>query len=122
LLVLSEPQFRDAVRDALKNVNRPNRLASNPLLRSRLVLRRGEGTAVTLQTLLHEAANTLTLEPRDRKFALALDRGYFKPAATQELAAESLGLPFSTYRSHLTSAIQRVSDVLWQLELESSDL
>jgi hypothetical protein len=122
LLVLSEPQFREAARDALKNVNRPNRLASNPLLRSRLVLQRGEGTAATLQALLHEAANTLTREPRDRKFALALERGAFKPAATQELAAESLGLPFSTYRSHLTSAIQRVTDYLWQLELESSDL
>jgi hypothetical protein len=40
-----------------------------------------------------------------------------RPAATQEAAAELLGLPFSTYRGHLTRGVERVCDRLWQREL-----
>jgi len=39
------------------------------------------------------------------------------PAPTQEQAAELLDLPFSTYRRHLKTAIERVNDVLWQREI-----
>jgi hypothetical protein len=122
LLVLSETDFRTAVRDALKNINRPGRLAANPLLRSRLVLQRGEAIPVTLQALVREAAATLKQEPRDRRFAVALERGYLNPAETHEQAAESLDLPYSTFRLHLTTAVQRVTDYLWDLELKSVDI
>src|SRR5215217_310227 len=36
VLVLSRPEFAEAVRQALRDFTRPDRLASNPLLRSRL--------------------------------------------------------------------------------------
>jgi hypothetical protein len=44
-------------------------------------------------------------------------RTYLRPAATQEAAADALGLPFSTYRGHLARGIERVIDWLWQREL-----
>ncbi|GAA3220480.1 hypothetical protein [Nonomuraea helvata] len=36
---------------------------------------------------------------------------------TQEAAAERLGLPYSTYRRHLVSGIERVCEDLWRREL-----
>ena len=33
------------------------------------------------------------------------------------VAAEQLDLPFSTYRRHLTAGIQRLTQMLWQLEI-----
>ena len=59
--------------------------------------------------------------PKDDKFARALRRTYLEPAASQELAAEALGLPFSTYRSHLTAGIARVTEWLWRRELHGPD-
>jgi hypothetical protein len=55
--------------------------------------------------------------PRDEKLCRAIHLTYLEPAATQELAAERLGLPFSSYRRHLTSGIARVTASLWRLEL-----
>ena len=45
---------------------------------------------------------------------------YLEPAATQELAAERLGLPFSSYRRHLTTGIARVTAALWNRELHGT--
>jgi len=42
LLVLSQPEFDQAVRQALRDLNRPDLLARNPLLRTRLVRERGD--------------------------------------------------------------------------------
>ena len=42
---------------------------------------------------------------------------YFEPAATQEVAAELLDLPFSTYRHQLGRAVEQVIGWLWQREL-----
>jgi hypothetical protein len=122
LIVLAEPQFRDAVRQALRDITRPERLAANPLVRSSLVRERADADGVTgeaaLQATLREAAATLTVNPKDLRFYRAIERGCFAPAATQELAAESLDLPFSTYRLHLTTATQRIADWLWKRELD----
>jgi hypothetical protein len=40
-----------------------------------------------------------------------------RPAPTQEAAAEVLGLPFSTYRRYLAKAVERLTDVLWAVEI-----
>jgi hypothetical protein len=119
LVVLSEPEFASAVRQALRNYTRPAALAANPLLRSRLAAEKAEDTPTpaTLQDLIRNAVDALRGHPRDDKLYRALLRTYFEPAATQELAAERLGLPFSSYRDHLTAGIARVTDWLWQREL-----
>ncbi len=119
LIVLSQPEFAEAVRQALRDYNRPDALAGNPLLRSRL-LRDMAGPnpgPEALQSLLHAAAETLTGSPKDEKFYRALYRTYFKPAPTQEAAAELLGLPFNTYRYQLSKGIERITRWLWQREL-----
>jgi hypothetical protein len=124
LVVLSQPDFEAAVRQALRDFTRPQALTANALLRSRLVVEHGGGapTAATLQELLRHAAATLRGNPKDEKLYRALSRTYFEPAATQELAAEVLGLPFSTYRYHLTAGLGRVTEWLWWRELHGPDL
>jgi hypothetical protein len=120
LLVLAQEQFDDAVRQALRDLRRPELLARNPLLRTRLLRDRagdGEPTAAELHDLLTEAVATLDEHPRDDKLRRALDRTYLRPAATQERAAEVLGLPFSTYRRHLGGGVRRVVAWLWEREV-----
>ena len=70
-----------------------------------------------LRELLGEAVDALRADPRGEKLVRALERTYLRPAPTQEAAAELLGLPFSTYRGHLTRGLERVVDWLWQREL-----
>ncbi len=121
LIVLSEPDFVRAVRDALRDFLRPE-LAHNPLLRSRVVHEhaRGEVDAASLQALLREAADELRAHPRDVKLYRCLVTTFFEPVGTQELAAEYLGLPFNTYRYQLAAAIRRLTDTLWQQELRAA--
>lgn len=74
-----------------------------------------------LKSLLRDAAATLTTTPKNENFYRVLDLTYFRPAPTQEAAAERLGLPFNTYRYHLSKGIERVSEWLWQRELYGPD-
>jgi hypothetical protein len=67
--------------------------------------------------LIKQATESLQATPREAKFYRALYHTYFQPAPTQEQAAELLDLPFSTYRRHLKSGIDRVVEVLWQKEI-----
>jgi len=123
LVVLSKPDFEEAVREALRSVTRADVLDSNPLLRSRIVIQRAGSKAdrsnqvSALQALLKEAAESLQLASRERRFYDALHHTYFQPASTQEQASELLDLPFSTFRRHLRSGISRVTEILWEQEL-----
>lgn len=123
-LVLAHPDFDAAVRQGFKDLRRPDLLARNPLLRTRLVAdRTGEAAsdAAVLEALLREAAMTLADHPRDDKLLRAVDRTYLRPTATQEAAAAALGLPFSTYRRHLTQGMTRIVSMLWDQELYGQD-
>ena len=120
LLVLSQTEFDDSVRQALRDLRRPDLLARNPLLRTRLVHDRvgnDEPSAAALVTLMRAAVETLREHPRDDKLWRAVERTYVRPAATQERAAAALGLPFSTYRRHLTQGVDRVVGWLWDREV-----
>jgi len=121
LLVLSRAEFEDAVRQALRGFGRSDVLAANPLVRSRLAAERANGVpnAATLQALIRESAAELRADPKAEKLYRALDCTYLQPAATQELAAERLGLPFNTYRYQLAAAIKRVTESLWHRELHA---
>jgi hypothetical protein len=123
VLVLSKEEFDEAVRRALRDYTRPANLAANPLVRSRLIENGGDGTAPAerLRALIRDAAETLRANPKDERLYRAVRRTYLEPAATQELAAEALGLPFSTYRYHLTHGVQRISAMLWERELSPTD-
>ncbi|MFD8881200.1 AAA family ATPase [Streptomyces erythrochromogenes] len=118
LVVLSRPEFDAAVREALRTLRKPAVLAGNPLNRSRLVV---DGR-LSLSEVLAAAAEALLDERSGEKRHRAVAATYFRGAPTQEAAAERLGLPFSTYRRHLTSGIDRMSDLLWHHELQGTDL
>lgn len=118
-VVLSQPEFRDAVRRAYADYARPDALVKNPLARSRLAAG-GPGDAPGVEALrarLRAAVQSLDGHPRDRKLYRALWHTYIEPAPTQEAAAELLDLPFSTYRRHLGAGLDRVTEWLWQREL-----
>ena len=123
LLVLSQPEFDQAARQALRNLRRPDLLRRNPLLRTRLLRDHAsdeEPDAATLETLVRAAVEALAEHPRDDKQWRAVERTYVRPAATQERAAATLGLPFSTYRRHLTQGVDRVVAWLWDQEVYGS--
>jgi hypothetical protein len=42
-------------------------------------------------------------------------------SSTQEAAAERLGLPFRTYRRHLTKGIEELIEVMWSQELYGAE-
>jgi hypothetical protein len=119
LTVLSESEFAESVRRALRDYADRTALSSNPLLRARVV-RDAAGdaaTVVSLQAILREAVEHLGKAERDRKFYRALFLTYIQRAPSQERAAERLGVAFGTYRYHLARGIERVVALLWQREL-----
>ena len=109
---LGEEAFADAVRVALRDVTRPDRLRESPLTRTRIVRSRlapdaspaDRGRAVREAILA--AAQMLERSPRDRRAFRALHHTYLQPAPTQAAAAELLDLPTTTYRRHLTAGIR----------------
>lgn len=122
VLLFDEKGFAAAVHDALRDYTDTVALANNPLLQSHLLHKTIPQDTPTpqrikaLQNLLKDAAASLQDSPRQMKLYRALYQTYFQPAATQEKAAELLDLPFSTYRRHLRSGIDYVTERLWQQE------
>ena len=116
---LSRAEFAQAVRAALKHATRDTLLAANPLATTRIVQSaRGpaEKSSAAIRRVLLEGARALAHPPRNEKFWRALDLTYFRPAGTQELAAERLGIPFNTYRYQLATALERLTERLWEME------
>jgi hypothetical protein len=116
--LLGRAEFDVAVKQAMKNLRRPDLLTHNPLLSCRLVLDAAEARPATevLVDLVEQAAELLRQHPRDEKLYRVIDRTYLRPAPSQEIAAELLGLPSSTYRRHLTQGVSRIASWLWDRE------
>lgn len=120
LLVLSHPDFDSSVRQAFRDLHRPELLAGNLLVRTRL-LHQFEGTGgAGLGALLRAAAQSLAEDPRDDKLFRAVDAAYLRRYRTQEAAAEALRMPFSTYRRHLRQGMDRIVTHLWRQELNGT--
>ncbi|AQZ65095.1 COG2256: ATPase related to the helicase subunit of the Holliday junction resolvase [[Actinomadura] parvosata subsp. kistnae] len=121
LAVLSKEEFEAAARWALRHLTRPEELARSPLTRTRLVAGQSDGeSAKALRELLETEIEALREGPRSVKLHRVLAATYLGDAPTQEAAAERLGLPFTTYRRHLVSGIERVCENLWQRELHGT--
>jgi hypothetical protein len=101
--------FEEAVRAALRDVNRPDRLASGPLA--------GTALGPDLRASLLAGIARLGEEPKGEPLRRVLDRTYLCGTPSQEAAAEVLGLPFSTYRRYLARATARLVDLLWAVEV-----
>jgi GTPase SAR1 family protein len=123
LLVLSQPDFMEAVQEVLRAFTRPDVLHNHPLLQSRLVLERVGAQAnkteriIALQNLVQEAAASLQASPREAKGYRAVYHTYLQPAPTQEQAAEILDIPFSSFRRHLKTGMTRIAEILWHQEI-----
>jgi DNA-directed RNA polymerase specialized sigma24 family protein len=117
--VLTRREFTDAVRSALRHLNEPDTLRENPLLRARLVRRRGarQAPAETLRELIGTASGDL---PPD--LAELVKRTFLQPTTTQERIAETLHLSFNTYRRHRDKAVAHITEWLWNHEVAPSDL
>ena len=109
---LDRVSFAAAVRAALPDLHRPDRLATNLLTSSSLA--DGPGT---LRSTIEAAIDWLKDEPKGETLSAVLRRTFVRAAPTQEAAAEVLGLPFSTYRRHLAKAIEQLTDLLWAVEI-----
>jgi hypothetical protein len=121
VVALSETDFAEAVRRALRDLRRADLLARNPLLRTRLLRERTtavEPTAADLGGTLREAIASLREDPKDDNILRAVEATYVKSARTQEAAAAALGIPFSTYRRHLSLGVSRVVAWCWERELD----
>lgn len=121
IAVLSQDDFAAAVREALRSCARPDALDQSPLLRAKLLRDWAEDEAPTgamLRELL-EAATSSLADTRDDRPQRCVELTFLRAEATQELAAERLGLSFSTYRRQLARGIEGVIAYLWQRELRS---
>lgn len=114
LSVPERDDFDSAVRLALRDFYRGDRLAKNPLAEW-LGL---SGTTPTRQTALrrHIERAVARLGPHggDARHAHLITATYLEGGAKQRAVAAELGMGFSTYRHHLRIAIQRLSLILWE--------
>jgi hypothetical protein len=118
LTVLSRQEFDAAVREALRSWSRADLIAANPLIRSRLVVdHHGADPVQVLRDLLVAAVDTLARDARSAQLHRVAAVTFFHDLPTQEAAAQRLGRPFSTYRRHLTRAVEHVCEALWHHEL-----
>lgn len=114
---LDRATFDAAVRRAVSELRQPDRLHANPLIGSVLAFGYEGPEPARLRAALDRAIDHIAQEPRGGSLYRVLDRTYRRGAPSQEAAAEVLDLPFSTYRRHLGSAIQRLTDLLWAVEI-----
>ncbi len=114
---LDRARFAAAIRSALPDLRRPDRLAASPLMGSSLAATPGGASGERLRATIEDAIGCLGDQPRGDLLGSVLQRTFVRAAPTQEAAAEVLGLPFSTYRRHLAKALEQVTDLLWAVEI-----
>ncbi|GAA2151601.1 AAA ATPase-like protein [Humibacillus xanthopallidus] len=128
LHVMPREDFALGVRNALRELTRPDRLRASALLGTRVVTARAPASAsprdlvTALQQVVLEAVEEnlkTSTNQNDRRAYRMLHRTYVQPAPTLERAAEALGLPSSTFRRHLTAAVDRLTEILWNQEIGS---
>jgi nitrogen regulatory protein PII-like uncharacterized protein len=124
LMILSEDEFASSVYEALKEYQSEKKLATNPLIRSKLVLDSAEGNedvsilTAALKDCIAEACDSIKENPKEEKFFRVIFRTFINPVGSQEAAADYLNLPFSTYRRYLRKAVNSITEYLWAKELE----
>ena len=123
VLVLSKGQFEKAIKEALRSFAKPHALKSNPLLQSRIIMDRlsneftNEKRIEILLAVIGESVEKMKNSTKGQKGWRAIDKTYLRPAPSQEIAAELLQLPYSTFRRHLKSGIDELSQILWEMEI-----
>lgn len=114
-------ELKSALRHALRNFTRSDRLTMNPLLKTRLSMTpRGDGKAniETLRANMIDASKTFLVSPKTACYHDILHHSYFCPMASQLDAAHALNMAPSTFYRHLATAIELLTDILYQRLLE----
>jgi TolB-like protein len=107
-------EFAAALKDALRDFQRPDMLVRNPLLRYGTGNLDASAGPLALQELLSDTVTALFSNPRDEKLRRVIELTYFQPTLKQETVADRLSLSFSTYRRYLTMARDRLTRWLWE--------
>jgi hypothetical protein len=119
---LGREAFAQAVRRWLRDLGRPAALRSNALLGSKLATRAGLGAEPSaripvIDALVRSAAAALQETPTTARWYQAVEHTYLRPAPTRELAAERLGVSFSSFRRYLAAGLAQIVERLWQQEI-----
>jgi hypothetical protein len=119
---LTRSDFESAVKDALRHYTQADLLAGNALLSTRLLAGSGSGatTPQALRTLLADTAKNLFVGERDQRLYRVIELTYLHPAPKQEAVADRLSLSFGTYRRHLTTGVDRLTEWLWRQEQDTA--
>ncbi|MGJ8669547.1 MAG: response regulator transcription factor [Oceanococcus sp.] len=116
---LDKDDFLESVKSALNAFHETHELQSNPLLESVAVRSRAEGDESRLSALRHlirDANARLKENHKTETAARVIHRTYIEPARSQQLAADALGMGYSTYRRQLSRARELLAAELWQYE------
>ncbi len=116
---LDRQTFDAGVRDALRSLRHVDRLASNPLMRSRLGSGLAPGAsrsaaAERLQALIEAEIHGLALDERYAESHRILEVTYLRKPMKQAAAAAELAMSYSTYRRRHGQAVDRLVEVLWE--------
>lgn len=105
----ASPVTVEDVRDALRNLGVPHKLAASPLARGTTL----EERAASVRSRLEQAAARAFGEtPSERLLRAVLVRGYLDPAPSHEQAADELALSRAAYFRRLRTAAERVAALL----------
>ncbi|MFW5920497.1 MAG: hypothetical protein ACOCUS_01555 [Polyangiales bacterium] len=122
IVLLGHEEFSSAVRQAFKHYHRADRLAESPLVSAPLVTRLGvepgsDRAIDALRRVLAESCRALGERGTDELHRRVLERTFLQGADKQLAAASDLGMAYSTYRRHLSEALARVTQRLWEREI-----
>ncbi|HEY4280029.1 MAG TPA: AAA family ATPase [Conexibacter sp.] len=103
------PFTSEDVREALRNLGVPHKLAGSPLATGRTLEERAESVRTSLRTAAERAFGDT---PNEQLLRRVLVRGYLEPAVSHEQAATELSLSRAAYFRRLRAAAERVATVL----------
>jgi hypothetical protein len=101
---------RDQVREALRSLKVPARLAENPLATGHTPAERAASVSALLEDAAHKAFGSD--DANERLLQQVVLRGYLNPAATHELAAEELSLSRAAYFRRLRAGTERLAQYI----------
>jgi hypothetical protein len=109
---LPRAAFAEAVAEALRTWHAPREFATSVLLRSRLVPPGSDNPVADLRRAILAALDALQVDPAGVKAHEVLTATYVSASRTHKAAARRLGVPYGTYRRHLTLARERLVEQL----------
>lgn|GEM_PF-3302125 len=113
--VPNHEDFKEAIRHALRNFTRPDRLKQNPLLNAPgAAWPKGRGEVEALRSAMLKASESLLESSKTARYHDILKYTYFSPRVNRLTAASALNMAPSTYYRHLAVAVDLLTEKLQQ--------